>query len=197
MADYKNVKVAGWKLMPELMFGEDRRLQQLINEKLDEMQNGSPILSKKEQLLLRLKEIREQEATRIAIKMYQNGCGSEKMLLQRFAELDRENEQWVKACLFMGWILDMLYNPPEGRGHTHKMYTQMLSEQGHTEAEILSLLGVDIDSKEWQDVTVKIVETLKSKHTEPDFEWFKYDNCGKDETVWHAGDVTILGLIKK
>jgi hypothetical protein len=139
----------------------------LINEKLNEMQNGSSILSEKEHML------------------------------QRFADLDRENEQWVNACSSMGWILDIVYTPIEGRGYTHKLYAQMLFEDGQTEEEILSLLGSDIDSKEWQDVTVKIVETLKLKYTEPDFEWFKYNDCGKDEAVWHAGDVTILGLIKK
>lgn len=40
MADYKNIKTEGRKIMPEYMYGENRSLQDLINKKLDEMNNG-------------------------------------------------------------------------------------------------------------------------------------------------------------
>jgi hypothetical protein len=98
----------------------------------------------------------------------------------------------------MGWIIDTLNRSPEGRGYSHKMYREMLfDDHGKTNEEIDQILGTSIDTKNWQYILVKIVERLKSKINDRDFEWFGSSDSGKDEELWVAGDAIILGLIKK
>jgi hypothetical protein len=162
------------------------------------MINGHPLLSKEEENDRRLKELRDQESTRIATLMHQNGCVTDAMLLNRFADIDPTNKKWVAVSSKMGWIIDTLNRSPEGRGYSHKMYREMLfDDHGKTNEEIDQILGTSIDTKNWQYILVKIVERLKSKINDRDFEWFGSSDSGKDEELWVAGDAIILGLIKK